>query len=402
MNVKHVLMIAAVLLAFFVCPVMGDNVAVSEDFPAKYTLVVPPGGVTLNDAEAEAEVSVTPTFLGTEKYAEILVYVDSANNWHLRLGETSDYDLKYGVTVIGGTEQLENGDKVLSADKENEKTEVTLKFKRTDEPTKAGTYTDVLTFTAAPVNANTQTVTSAEELTALWNGEGTDVSILLTKDVTIDENERLPIPSGKEVTLNLNGHTLSSINSETETHNFFIDVKGGTLTVQDGTISYEHTGDNMAWNGAATVIDVTAGGVLNMEGVTVKNNGGTDMNFAVHLNNWGEVTLNADNCVFDAPYCGVRVFNSGPDMNNVKITNSELTGNTRAFWVHNYFSSDMGGKLYSGASVDYDESKVLNRLNLDIYDNNNEFSITGTARSPIRYGFNDDVFFDASGNVVTP
>jgi len=214
--------------------------------------------------------------------------------------------------------------------------------------------------------------------------------VVLLKDITLAENTTIVI--NKPVAMDLNGKTIYGENTRTATHNFLIDVKGGTLTASNGTIAMKHTGTNMGWNGATTVIDVTAGGVLNLNGVTVQNQGGTDMNFAVHMNNWGEVTLNADNCVFDATYCGVRVFNSGYDMNNVKITNSKLTGATRAFWVHNYLG-DLDSSKHS-------DEAIKARLNLDIYGNNNTFEITGTAKAPIRYGFGDTVYFNAEGSQV--
>ena len=232
-------------------------------------------------------------------------------------------------------------------------------------------------------------VSTADELTAAIANGG---SIVLADDVELAQNETITIGNGTEVALNLNGHTLSAENTRTATHNFMIDVKGGTLSIENGTVSMEHTGSNMAWNGATTVIDVTAGGVLNLEGVTVKNEGGTDMNFSVHLNNWGEVTLNANNCVFDATYCGVRVFNSGYDMNNVKITNSTLKGKTRAFWVHNYI-----GDLNS---AQHSDDAIKARLNLDIFGNNNTFTTTDTVTSPIRYGFGTTVYIDTNGNVI--
>jgi len=214
--------------------------------------------------------------------------------------------------------------------------------------------------------------------------------VVLLKDVTLAENATIIIE--KPVVIDLNDKTIYGENTRTNTHNFLFDVKGGTLTASSGTIAMKHTGTNMGWNGATTVIDVTAGGVLNLNGVTVQNQGGTDMNFAVHLNNWGEVTLNADDCVFDATYCGVRVFNSGYDMNNVKITNSKLTGNTRAFWVHNYLG-DLDSSKHS-------DEAIKARLNLDIYGNNNTFEITGEAKSPIRYGFGTTVYFNADGAQV--
>lgn len=228
--------------------------------------------------------------------------------------------------------------------------------------------------------------TLADAIEAAVDGD----TVMLLKDITLAENTTIVID--KPVSIDLAGHTIYGENTRTATHNFLIDVKGGTLTASNGTIAMKHTGANMEWNGATTVIDVTAGGVLNLNGVTVQNQGGTDMNFAVHMNNWGEVTLNADNCVFDAPYCGVRVFNSGFDMNNVTITNSKLTGATRAFWVHNYL-----GDL---DSTKHSDEAIKARLNLDIYGNNNTFEITGTAKSPIRYGFEKTVYFDGNGYQV--
>lgn len=209
--------------------------------------------------------------------------------------------------------------------------------------------------------------------------------VVLLEDITLAEDTTLVI--AKTVALDLNGKTIYGENTRTATHSFLMDVKGGKLIASNGTIAMKHTGTNMGWNGATAVIDVTAGGVLELDGVTVENQGGTDMNFAIHMNNWGKVTLTADNCVFDAPYCAVRVFNSGYDVNAVTITNSTLTGNNRAFWVHNYLG-DLDSSKHS-------DEAIKARLQLDIYGNGNTFTIAGEAKSPIRYGFGNTVYFDA-------
>ena len=94
------------------------------------------------------------------------------------------------------------------------------------------------------------------------------------------------------------------------------------MTVQNGKFELVAT-KNQGWNYMAAIFDVTAGGVLNMENVTLKVDG-TDMTFGVHLNNWGEVTLNGNNAQFLAPYCAIRIFNSGHDMNNITLTNSKV------------------------------------------------------------------------------
>ena len=217
----------------------------------------------------------------------------------------------------------------------------------------------------------------------------------MTADLSLTES--ITVPVGVEVALYLNGKTIAGTNSGTATHNDMFLVKGN-LTVIGGTITQKHIASNMGWNGCTNTFDITAGGVLTLKGVTVENLGGTDMSFAVHMNNWGEVTLNADDCVLKATYMPVRVFNSGPDMNNVTIKNSvlESTGGNHSFWVHNYASADFGGKLYSGSSAAYDETQVAARLNFDIYGNGNTF-VNGKPY-PVRYGFNNSVYYTAEGN----
>ena len=212
---------------------------------------------------------------------------------------------------------------------------------------------------------------------------------MLSSDIAIPKNQSVIISEGTTVEINLNGHTLSTTNSEGQTFQDMFEVVG-TLNISNGTVQFEYTGDNMEWNGGTAVFNVHGGGILNMKDVVVNDLGGTDMSFCVHLNNWGDVTLNADNCEFNSLYCGVRVFNSGPQMNNVMITNSKLTGATRAFWVHNYIGD------ISNAT----EEEIKNRLNIDIYNNNNTFSLTGTAISPIRYGFGNPVYFTENGDLV--
>ncbi len=214
---------------------------------------------------------------------------------------------------------------------------------------------------------------------ALANGE----EFTLTKDMYVSLEKPFYIAKDKEFSLNLNGKKISAINTVTGKNSSIFEVQG-TLNVSNGTVEYIHEGDNMGWNYCTFNFYVHGGGILNTEKVVVTNLGGTDMNFCVHLNNWGDVTLNAENSVFDADYCGVRVFNSGPQMNNVVIKNSKLIGLTRAFWVHNYTA----------------EKKDDSTLNFDIFNNDNKFELRGTAISPIRYGASDPIFFNERGQQV--
>ena len=218
-------------------------------------------------------------------------------------------------------------------------------------------------------------------------GDDIDLNYLFnqTKSEVTTEDPTLTIKAGKTLTIDLNGKKLSATSSQTGKNYNMFEVRG-TLTVKNGTMEYKHIGENMLWNKSTNLFDVAAGGVLNLEGVTAKNLGGSDMGFVVHLNNWGEVTLYAENCTLESNYVPVRVFNSGPDMNNVTIKNSTLKGVSASFWVHNYTKDDFGSQEKA------DSQKEL--LNLNIYNQGNTFS---PDLNGIRYGFTNSIRTDAYG-----
>ncbi len=196
----------------------------------------------------------------------------------------------------------------------------------------------------------------------------------------------LAIKAGKKINIDLGGFTLSATSSQTGKNYDMIDVRG-TLSIKNGAIECKHEGNNMEWNNSTNVFNVTAGGVLNLDSVTAKNLGGSDMAFVAHLNNWGEVTLNVDNSTLESTYIAVRVFNSGPDMNNVTIKNSTLKGGKYAFWVQNYTLADFENNADKTAA-----QKAL--LNLNIYDQDNTFipDVDG-----IIYGFTNTIKSDSYG-----
>lgn len=199
---------------------------------------------------------------------------------------------------------------------------------------------------------------------------------VLTQDITgVNANTAITVPAGVDFTLDLNGHTISASANKTGNQELFL-VKGN-MTVKNGSIELVAE-NNQGWGAMATIFDVTAGGVLNLEGVTA-NVGGTDMNFIVHLNNWGSATLNVSDCDFTATYVAIRAFNSGYDMNNVTVENTDFhTG--RMFWVHNYTT----------------EGKDDSTLNLNIYGNGN----TSDNAKPVRFGFDNEIYFDINGNLI--
>ena len=210
--------------------------------------------------------------------------------------------------------------------------------------------------------------------------DGATIKVLQSHDCNVCAT----VPAGKTLTIDLNEKTVrGKTNGNTNPQDLFL-VKGN-LTVNNGTITAEHIGANMGWGGQGTIFNITAGGVVTLNGVTAKHLGGTDMNFVAHLNNWGTASFNVENSILEATYIAVRVFNSGPDMNNVSIKNTTLKGKY-CFWVHNYNAA--GDNCGYGGGTDA-------TLNFDIFNGTNTFEYT--SKAPVLYGFNNPIYFDADG-----
>ena len=216
----------------------------------------------------------------------------------------------------------------------------------------------------------TFTVSGPNQLKKALAAGGT---VVLGSDITVAKNETITVASGTTATIDLNGYKISSTADKTGNQELFL-VKGN-LTVKNGSMSYTAS-NNQGWGAMITIFDVTAGGVLTMDNVTASV-AGSDMNFIVHLNNWGSATLNVNDCDFTASYVAIRAFNSGYDMNNVTVENTAFHGG-RVFWVHNYTAEGAGDAT----------------LNVDIYGNGN----TTDNAQPVRYGFSNSIFFDINGN----
>ena len=231
-------------------------------------------------------------------------------------------------------------------------------------------------------------VSTAAELKAALEDEETNL-IIFEEDINLNDllasgimsraeaaDPSIAVKAGKTLTINLNGKKLVATSAQTGKNYNMFDVNNGNLTVANGTIEYKHVGTDMGWNASTNLFNVTAGGVLTLDGVVAKNLGGSAMAFVAHLNNWGEVTLNVTNCELESTYIAVRAFNSGYDMNNITIKNSTLKGKF-CYWVHNYKAA--------GDSAGTDAT-----LNVDIYNGTNTFVCTGKA--PVLYGFANPIY----------
>ena len=244
--------------------------------------------------------------------------------------------------------------------------------------------------------ANGTAIHNVDELKAALAAGG---SYALVNDLTVDADETLKVAAGKNVILDLYGHTITAESDQNSGNRDVFDVRGSLTIIStsnaltrstNGGIVYEHKGTDMGWSASTNIFNVTAGGDLHLHGITAENKGGSAMAFVAHLNNWGKCTLSVDDCVLKSTYITVRVFNSGYDMNNVTIKNTTLKGKY-CFWVHNY-------KL-AGDSAGTDATLNLNIYNGGEQNSNNVFDYS--SKAPVLFGFNNPIYYDENGNVMT-
>ena len=214
------------------------------------------------------------------------------------------------------------------------------------------------------------------------------VEIVFGSDIVLEET--LTIAADQEVLFNLNGHKLSGVSTASGTSTYMIEVDGD-LTVENGTVTTQHTGTDLAWDYCTAAFHMDFDGKLTIKDATVENLGGTSMAYAIDITNvyaGDDSQLTIDNSTVKSTYIAVRVFNNGSGVHNVKITNSVLAGKY-AFWVQYYADGD-----FSSAE---EANTRRNNLNIDIYGNNNTFVGAEDKVSPILYGYDECTYFDENG-----
>ena len=182
-------------------------------------------------------------------------------------------------------------------------------------------------------NAVNETVVNAEQLQASID-LGLD-NITLASNLTLDEETTIVIPEGKEVTLNLDGNTITG-----STHKSVGPVvkNNGTLTIVGGTISStaENGGSAVVNNGTLTVVDATLNGAPNA--------GNSWPSYAV--NNTGVMTVN--NCSITSVHGGLCSYGNGAvlTLNNSSLAMSGIDG----FTSHGIYTYEGGQVIINGGN----------------------------------------------------
>ena len=271
MKVKHVLMIAAVMLALIAAPASAASETIlGYDVPETYSIIIP--------AAMAFDVDNSITVKGSIASSTTLtVSVDSENNWYVHnSGDSVGYSMTVDdvqIQTSGEIDAVAILTGLLSTEVAGNGKTSNLKFALLGEATKAGKYTDKLTFSVEVIRAidafktalsSGNSVTLSEDIINSENTldtrllasiSGTTINlgskeIIQTAKQTAgsisEQNCVGLLVSGENVVLNANAD--GGITAPGHYAIYVID--GGSLTINGGT-----------YKGATTVVQVYSGNV---------------------------------------------------------------------------------------------------------------------------------------------
>ena len=379
MKVKHVLMIAVVLLAMLVMPVVAEEtpitqdttdkrgqLAVTDSLNQKYIVTIP-DSVQFNQ---EAKIAASEVTLNDG--AALKVTVSSDGEWALVHQNQKDKH-PYGMYIKGESTPVADGNSVLSMAYPSESAFVVLTFAKEGELKKAGTWTDVLTFSVAvdEIGATTVTkvyVSSAEGINFALDEK---MDIIMTEDMTISSTDTPNSGYGAAgvkvdgVTFDGNGQTLT-VNDAWGTWDCAVNPMSGTiknLVINSGMRGI-FMGDA---NGDVYVDNVTIDGT-----VYTFNSDAGNKNYGVYISN---STLNGwtsfsdahkevifTNCNFGegAGYAFCRPYNACEFIGCTFEEGFEFdTGATRSITFTNCKYGDVKITADNAATLGIDETKFF-------------------------------------------
>lgn len=164
----------------------------------------------------------------------------------------------------------------------------------------------------------------------------------------------LLIPAGKSIVLDLNGCTISGVDTTEKSYGLIKNC--GNLTIlngheeKDGKITLEAKHNN-GWNRYSSVISNEPGSVLVVESGIIEHLGGTDMSYAIDIltnGGNGDVKATINGGVIKSTYRAIRQFlNSDINMNELVVNGGviESTSDNKSIWMQDPSAKSNKGKL---------------------------------------------------------
>lgn len=219
-------------------------------------------------------------------------------------------------------------------------------------------------------------ITNESDLRAALNKGGVFV---LGKDIEVNADVAITVPSGVEVVLDLNGHNITGVSTANSENRSTIKVNGDMIVTGNGIVSYTHAGANMEWNALTAAFSVE-GGVLTLdEGVSAINYGGTNMAYAVDVNSTpGKTELTVNGATVLSTYTAIRLFNNHKTAQAIVNANSGLiSGDSRDIWVHNPSASAVDANGVVNLADSY-EATVTTQAATSFYGRIYDFAVEST------------------------
>ena len=188
-------------------------------------------------------------------------------------------------------------------------------------------------------------VTEVKTVDDLKNALITSGKYVLKADLSL--TEIITIPIGKDVTLYLNGKTITG--TDTITDSFGLITNKGNLTINgEGKITLTATTDR-DWNAYSSVISNNPGGKLTVNGGTIEHLGGTDMAYGIDnltngKNTYAETVINGG--TVKSTYRAIRMFLNGIEAENILTVNGGIIeGTNKSIWMQDPNANANTGKL---------------------------------------------------------
>lgn len=178
-------------------------------------------------------------------------------------------------------------------------------------------------------------------------------TVKLIRDIEMTDG--VTVANGNNVTIDLNGKTISGTDNATGSYGLI--TNKGNLTIQgNGKLTLRAT-NNRNWNAYSSVISNTVGGKLTIEeGVVIEHLGGTDMAYGIdNLTNgkgtYAETVINGG--TIKSTYRAVRQFLNGIEAQNILTVNGGvIEGANKSIWMQDPSANANTGKLTVAAEAE--------------------------------------------------
>ena len=173
-----------------------------------------------------------------------------------------------------------------------------------------------------------------------------EATIVVLRDTEMDA---VNVEKGKTITLNLNGKTVTDL--DTATAHYALITNNGTLNVAGPGAMKVSATNNRGWNAYSSVLSNATNGTLTVTGeAVIEHLGGTDMAYGLDNltnSNIGDANATIDGATIKSTYRAIRQFlNCDSKENNLTVkSGSVIIGANKSIWMQDPSKKANNGQL---------------------------------------------------------